>query len=262
MTTPLREIREVDEVDARVQGHRPSVAILGTRGVPAQYGGFETFAAKLAEYLLSKNFPVSAYGIEGYQQDDKAALAGLNQIWMHAPKHRALEKTIAAWTSVVHASLSDAEVILMLGVSPALLSILPKLRGKRVIINLDGMEWKRRKWGRLAKGYLYLCEQHAKQIAHATIVDSRALLPYHQNHRGPAPHLFLTEPIRFFRTRMTMPSFGRSSFNHGATFFRYADWNRKIIPTGSSTNTSQRKLTFHWLLLETALFRLLTSVSS
>ncbi len=170
------------------QNSKPSVAILGTRGIPTEYGGFETFGKKLAQYLISKRYQVSAYGIHRYQPKIQAEMPGLKQIWLPSPKHRGLEKTFAAWTSVVHASLSDTDVILMLGVSPALLSFLPKLIGKRIIINLDGVEWKRRKWGTLAKSYLYLCEQHAKKIAHATIVDSQALLPYHVKHNGISPH--------------------------------------------------------------------------
>ena len=175
-------------LDAPANVKLPSVAILGTRGIPSEYGGFETFGEKLASHLLAKNFNVSAYGVSRYRQNGKPSIPGLTQHWLPTPKHRALEKPVAAWASVVHASLSEADVILMLGVSPALLALLPKAAGKRLIINLDGVEWKRRKWGPLAKAYLYLSEVHAKQVAHATIVDSKALLPYHQSHPGPEPY--------------------------------------------------------------------------
>ena len=193
--TLAREARASSRNDCAL----PSVAILGTRGLTSGYGGFEYFGQRLATYLGARGYPVSAYGIEHYRQPDAPPIAHVTQHWHRAPQHRALDKPLAAWRSVLHAACSRVDVLLMLGVSPALMAALPRVCSQRVIINLDGLEWQRPKWGPVGRAWLFASELVGRSVANETIVDSRALLRCHKSPILRMPHFIpygteVTEP--------------------------------------------------------------------
>ncbi len=79
-----------------------------------------------------------------------------------------------------HLTFSDADICLFLGVSPVLFSFLPRLFGKRLAVNIDGLEWKRKKWGRVASFYLKFSEKLAGIFCHEVVADSMAIKEYYE----------------------------------------------------------------------------------
>src|SRR5687768_2097997 len=126
---------------------RLKVAILGTRGVPPAYGGFETFAAELGTRLVQRGHEVSVYCRATAQPRNRATeWQGIRRIELPAIPHKYLETVSHAALSALDALRRDFDVVLVCNAANAF--VLPLLRASRVrvAINVDGIERRRRKW--------------------------------------------------------------------------------------------------------------------
>ncbi len=146
------------------------VSILGTRGIPASHGGFETFAEHLAIYLSERGHQVTVY----CQSSDRGPARedlwnGIRRVTLHGsptPMGSIAFDFAAAW----HAR-KRAGVILTLGYNTAILSILYCLSGNMSIMNMDGMEWQREKWSGLQRLWLRLNERVGASLSNHLIAD-------------------------------------------------------------------------------------------
>ncbi len=132
--------------------------ILGTRGVPAAHGGFETFAENLAHYLVARGWRVTVYcQVDGEGTVTEDQWQGIDRV--HIPIAIDGPKGTMAfdWQSIRHAARSK-DLCLTLGYNTAVFCAWLKLRGVPNLINMDGIEWKRQKWGTAAKTWFYLNE--------------------------------------------------------------------------------------------------------
>lgn len=155
------------------------IAILGTRGVPANYGGFETFAERLSTALVEKGHEVTVYCCSTYSTYQGKYYNGVKRAVLPTISIKSLEKILFSLLSLIHVSFSKNKMILMLGVSGSLFCFIPRIFGKRIAINIDGLEWKRKKWGKLASFYLRLSEQFAGIFCNKLVTDSRAIQEYY-----------------------------------------------------------------------------------
>lgn len=155
------------------------IDILGTRGIPANYGGFETFAEFLSIGLVKKGHHVNVY-CPSYQLYTESKYKGVdltfvpnfeNKFKTRIP--RALCNLVYDIHSLIKSSLSSSTHIYMLGYSAGPFLIIPKMFGKKLIINPDGFEWKSTRWGIAARSWLYMCEYLAAKTAHQLIGDAK-----------------------------------------------------------------------------------------
>ena len=133
--------------------------ILGTRGVPAAHGGFETFAEQLALHLVRRGWQVVVYCQEqGRHAPYTDRWQGIERV--HVPvRARGAAATIAFdWRSTLHAARHH-DLCLTLGYNTALFCAWLRVRGVTNLINMDGIEWSRAKWGPAAKAWLWLNER-------------------------------------------------------------------------------------------------------
>ena len=150
---------------------KKSLRILGTRGIPAQHGGFETFAQQLALYLVNRDWEVTVYCQRtgsGYSYEDS-----WNDIKLiHIPiKQTGAKGTIIFdWKSTLHASHYN-DLILTLGYNTAIFCVLYRLKGITNLINMDGIEWRRDKWSFLERGWLLLNEFAGCWLGNHLIAD-------------------------------------------------------------------------------------------
>lgn len=157
---------------------KQKIAIIGTVGLPARYGGFETLAEQLVDNLGEQlDFTVycSAKRYDKAQRQAKYKGARLIYLPLEANGIQSIPYDII---SILHA-LFYADVLLILGVSGGL--ILPFVRlftRKKIIISIDGIEWKRAKWSKLARWYLWFAEELAVRFSHADIADNEAIQSY------------------------------------------------------------------------------------
>ena len=143
-----------DSTDGGDAGVRPlRLAILGTRGIPANYGGFETFAEQLATRLAARGHDVTVYCRAGNVDPalDGATWRGVRLVVLPAPRSKHLETVVHTWRSAWHARAQGFSFALVCN-SANFLS-LPVLRaaGIRTALAIDGIESERRKWGFLGR---------------------------------------------------------------------------------------------------------------
>lgn len=132
-----------------------TLRILGTRGVPAAHGGFETFAEYLAHYLVAKGWRVIVYcqeDGEGPVFEDK--WEGIERVRIPVAGGGPKGTIVFDWKATVHAA-SHSDLCLTLGYNTAVFCLLFRLRGIRNVINMDGIEWRRQKWGSVAKVWFW-----------------------------------------------------------------------------------------------------------
>jgi len=130
--------------------------ILGTRGVPAAHGGFETFAEQLALFLVKHGWQVTVYcQEEGVGPVVEDTWRGVHRVRMPVAGAGAAGTVMFDLLSTLHASKSKG-LILTLGYNTAVFCTLYRLKGLRNVINMDGIEWQRQKWGTVAKTWFWL----------------------------------------------------------------------------------------------------------
>jgi len=148
-----------------------SLRILGIRGLPASHGGFETFAEHLCGHLVARGWRVVVYCQE----------SGAGEVWrdewmgierIHVPVRQAgpLGTIIFDWKSLLHASRSPG-LCLTLGYNTAVFCSLLRIRGVPNVINMDGIEWSRAKWGKIAKLWLWFNEWAGSRLGNHLVAD-------------------------------------------------------------------------------------------
>lgn len=155
------------------------IAILGSRGIPANYSGFETCAEELSVRLVSRGHSVNVYCCAPYSTISQQFYKGVRRIVLPTIRSKSLEKIIYAAISLFHVSFTKTDVVLMLGLNIPVLFVIPRIFGKKVVINVDGLEWKRKKWGTLASLYLRLSERIAASLSNNLITDARCIQTYY-----------------------------------------------------------------------------------
>jgi glycosyltransferase involved in cell wall biosynthesis len=148
-----------------------TIRILGTRGIPAAHGGFETFAERLALHLAARDWKVAVYCQEsGSGAPHQDTWQGIERIIIPVSRSGPAGTVIFDWKAAMHAARSS-DPTLTLGYNTAVFNGLVRFRGAPVIINMDGIEWARMKWGPLAKLWLRMNERAACRIAHHLVAD-------------------------------------------------------------------------------------------
>lgn len=152
------------------------LAILGTRGIPARYGGFETFAEKLAAGLAARGHDVTVYCEAGVAPEAKEC-CGARLRYVAAPALGPL-RSIPYDAMCLWNARKDFDVVYMLGYGAAPLCALPRLWGTEVWINPDGIEWARAKWNFFGRVYLLIMEWASLHVANRMITDADAIAAY------------------------------------------------------------------------------------
>jgi glycosyltransferase involved in cell wall biosynthesis len=157
---------------------KKKIAIIGTVGIPAKYGGFETLAEHLVRHM-SDEYEVSVYCTKKKYpvRERKKTYLGARLIWLPFDANGISSILYDIW-SIFHA-VFYADVLLVLGVSGGLaLPFVRRLTNRKIIVSIDGIEWKRNKWSRLAKCYLWWAEKTAVKYSHADISDNESIQDY------------------------------------------------------------------------------------
>jgi glycosyltransferase involved in cell wall biosynthesis len=147
------------------------LSIIGIRGIPAMHGGFETFAEKLALHLVGKGWEVVVYCQEGVTESSRESIwQGVRRIHVPVKGDGALSTVIFDFKCVLHA-LSQRSLFLTLGYNTALFNLLQRMLGQNNIINMDGIEWRRDKWGLVAKTWFWMNERAGCWIGNHLVAD-------------------------------------------------------------------------------------------
>jgi glycosyltransferase involved in cell wall biosynthesis len=153
--------------------------VIGTRGYPSYYGGYETAVRKLAPYLVSKGWDVTVYGRRGAMRTDDAEVdprvlaritAGLETQKLSTLSH--------GLTAAIDAAVRRPDVALVCNVANGFFLPLLKSRGIPTLVNVDGIEWERAKWSPLARRVFHNGAQFSAKWATELVFDARAIEDY------------------------------------------------------------------------------------
>lgn len=156
----------------------PRVLILGTRGVPAAHGGFESFAEKLSLFLVERGWRVTVYCQHDVTTVTRRFSAdtwrGVERINVQVDRAGALGTIAFDWHSIRHAATQDG-VCLVLGYNTAGLLALLRAKGRKILINMDGIEWRRPKWSLPVRLWFYLNEWLGAWLGQRLVADHPAI---------------------------------------------------------------------------------------
>ncbi|MBI2956347.1 MAG: glycosyltransferase, partial [Acidobacteria bacterium] len=132
-----------------------AIAIVGTRGVPANYGGFETLAEELGARLAARGHRVTIYGRRPHIQYDQPTYRGMRIVLLPTLAWKYLDTVANTFLAVWRVLSTDADVVFICNVANSPFAWLPRLAGKPTVLNVDGLDRKRRKWNGLGRAYLW-----------------------------------------------------------------------------------------------------------
>ncbi|WP_024285430.1 DUF1972 domain-containing protein [Cellulomonas sp. KRMCY2] len=160
-----------------------SIAMVGTRGVPARYGGFETAVEEVGRRLAARGHDVTVYCRAGNGEPMTTHL-GMRLVTLPALRRRSLETLSHSGLSVMHLLRHRTDVALVFNAANA--PWLPLLRMARVPVatHVDGLEWKRAKWGRAGKSYYRWAESASVRWSDALIADAVGIQEYYARSFG------------------------------------------------------------------------------
>ncbi|WP_185934836.1 DUF1972 domain-containing protein [Mycolicibacterium hodleri] len=164
---------------------RPTVRILGTHGVPANYGGFETAAENVARYLTDHGWRAIVYcqtDHEGPTYEDQ--WNGIERVNISVANLGWLGTAKFDWLSILHA-VKHRDVCLTFGYNTGIFNVLQRVRRVPNVINMDGIEWSRKRWGLVRQSILYINERFAAMFGNELIADHPELNTYLRS-RAPA----------------------------------------------------------------------------
>jgi glycosyltransferase involved in cell wall biosynthesis len=157
------------------------IAILGTRGIPARYGGFETFAEELSTRLAERGHHVTVYCREKHPAKN---YRGVSLVYLPTWRHKYFDTLAHTFLSTLHLILHRVDVALYCNAANAIFTFWPRLFGIPVALNVDGLERKRKKWNRLARTWYLISERLATFCPNVAISDARKIAEYYLDRYG------------------------------------------------------------------------------
>lgn len=161
------------------------IAMIGLRGIPHTYGGGEEFVRHVAPRLAAKGHEVIVYCRSGYYEHDRAKeWHGVRRVFYPAPEHKSLGQFVHALFGTVDATIRRPDVIYIHTLPSAPHSYLPWLLREKIVVNVNGMDWARDKWGPIGKAYFKAAARISLHTANAIVNDSQAMRRFYQERFG------------------------------------------------------------------------------
>ncbi|MCH7415763.1 glycosyltransferase [Belliella sp. R4-6] len=148
------------------------VSILGAKGYPYVYGGYDTMIKELGERLQKRGVEVTVYCHRALFKDKPPFVNGIKLVYTPAIEKKSLTQLTHSFVSMLHACFSDADVIFVVNSGNGPFGIISRLFGKPTAINVDGLEWLRPKWKGLGSKYFFWASKMATKFYDQVINDS------------------------------------------------------------------------------------------
>jgi glycosyltransferase involved in cell wall biosynthesis len=185
------------------------IAIVGTRGIPANYGGFETFAEELSTRLVARGHDVVVYCRARYAEP---AYRGVRLQYLPTIRHKYLDTLAHTFVSTLHLLTHPVDAALYCNGATAVFTMLPRAAGMPTALNVDGIERKRKKWNRLAKAWYLMSERLSTFCPNVVITDALAIRTYYQQrYRKETTFIPYGAEVGKAATSLTLDSLGLES---------------------------------------------------
>lgn len=160
------------------------IAICGTRGIPACYGGFETFAEELSTRLVERGNSVRVYGRKHVIDYAESHYQGVEICLLPAPRHKYLETPVHSLISFFHLLFHRVDVVLVCNAANSPFVWLLRLAGLPVAVNVDGIERRRAKWNAVGRLWYWLGERCSVWFATRVVADADVIADYYKEQYG------------------------------------------------------------------------------
>src|SRR5262252_6129620 len=167
------------------------IAILGTRGIPANYGGFETFAEQLSTRLVARGHEVTVYCRAHYVSPRQLEYQGVRLRVLPTIRHKYFDTVVHTLLSAADAAPRRFDAALICNAANAPFAPLLRLARTRVALNVDGLEHKRKKWNWIGRKYYLIAERLATIFPNRMVTDARVIQDYYLT-RYHAPSTMIT----------------------------------------------------------------------
>jgi glycosyltransferase involved in cell wall biosynthesis len=161
------------------------IAILGTRGIPANYGGFETFCEELSTRLALIGHSVTVYCRVRHPEP---SYRGVQLRYLPTIQHKYFDTIAHTFLSTSHLLFHRCDVALYCNAANAIFTIFPRMLGIPVALNVDGIERRRKKWNRLAKLWYLISERLATMLPNQVVTDAQTIAAYYRDRYGKQTH--------------------------------------------------------------------------
>ena len=181
---------------------RPRIAFLGSRGVPARYSGVEVVVEELGSRLAAGGYDVTVYNRFPRYVTAERFVKGMRIITLPTIPTKSLDTIVHTTLSAVDALFRGYDLIYLCGVGNSILAGLLRRFGLKVVINVDGADFRRAKWGTGGRQWLRISELWATRLGHRIIADNREIVVRYEHDYGVTPdHIsygcqFRTAPVR------------------------------------------------------------------
>jgi glycosyltransferase involved in cell wall biosynthesis len=154
------------------------IAIAGTRGIPARYGGFETFAEELARRLVERGHQVTVYC---RQEHSTAQYLGVDLVTLPTLRHKYFDTVVHTGITTLHLLGHRHDVVLYCNAANAIFTWMPRLAGMPVALNVDGLERNRKKWNKLGQAWYQMSEWLSTWCPNAVVTDAAEIERYYRD---------------------------------------------------------------------------------
>ncbi len=157
------------------------IGLLGTRGIPANYGGFETFAEEISVRLAERGHEVTVYCRE---RNADTTYRGVRLRYLPTIRHKYLDTVAHTALSTMDVLFRSFDVLLYCNAANAVFTLWPRLVGTPVALNVDGVERRRKKWNRIAKAWYRISEWLATWCCSEIVSDAQRIREYYLERYG------------------------------------------------------------------------------
>jgi|HubBroStandDraft_2_1064218.scaffolds.fasta_scaffold02501_7 glycosyltransferase involved in cell wall biosynthesis len=173
----------VDDHPAAFRKRVLRVAFIGGRGVVSKYSGIETYYEEIGKRLTGMGHHVTAYCRTYFTPPGKQH-NGMEVVRLPTIRSKHLETLVHTFLSTLHVLIQPCDVVHYHALGPALFAFIPRLAGKKTVVTVQGLDWERKKWGRIASAILRLGERAAVSFPTQTMVVSKTLQNHYRRSSG------------------------------------------------------------------------------
>ena len=155
------------------------IAIVGTRGIPNRYGGFEQFAEKVSSTLVDRGHEVTVYCRRPFTKPDDVYDRRVQRVILPTIHQKHLDTWSSGLLSSLHVAFSNQDVVLLCNVANSPFAWMPRVMGKPVALNVDGLDRRRGKWNALGQAVLHLCEWISTFAPTRVVTDAESIHDYY-----------------------------------------------------------------------------------
>jgi glycosyltransferase involved in cell wall biosynthesis len=163
------------------------IALLGTRGIPASYSGFETCVEQIGQRLVQRGHEVTVYCRTHHIHYQEKTYKGMDLVKLPTIQNKYLDTIVHSFVSSLHAFPRRFDIALYFIAGNSPITWIPRMVGTKTILNVDGLDWKRQKWPTLAKKYIQFAEYLATKLPNIFVTDSQVVQKYYESRFGQKP---------------------------------------------------------------------------